>query len=71
MTGISLNDEEILAETVKQYSVLYHKESKGYKEKDAVGNGWAAVANELAFVQNGKDKPVYRHQHKFKIDCLR
>ena len=70
MTAISLNGEEILAETLKQYPVLYHKQCKGYKEKDAVGNAWATVANQLEFVENGEDKPVYRHYHQFKIIAL-
>ena len=59
MAGInSLNEEEMLAEKVKQYPVLYDKQCKGYKEKDAVGNAWTAVANELEFAENGKIKII-------------
>ena len=39
-------------------------------KKECCWEPWADVANELEFVENGKDKPVYRHQHKFKIYFL-
>ena len=34
MAGISLQQEEVLAEKVKLFPVLYDKKCKGYKERD-------------------------------------
>ena len=54
MAGISLQQEEVLAEKVKLFPVLYDKKCKGYKERDAVNNAWAAVAEDLDFAENGE-----------------
>ena len=54
MAVISLQEEEMLAEKVKQYPVLYDKQCKRYNEKDAVANAWSAVAQELVFVENSE-----------------
>ena len=46
--ALSLNEEEILAERVKLFPVLYDKSYEGYKEKDVVKNAWEKVG--LKFV---------------------
>ena len=53
--SLSLQEEEILAEKVKQFPVLYDKTVKGYKEKDIVKNAWDNVAESLDFVENSKN----------------
>ena len=52
--SLSLNEEEILAENVKLYPVLFDKSAPGYKDKDVVFNAWGAVAEKLEFVENGE-----------------
>ena len=54
MASLSLQEEEILSEKVKQFPVLYDKTVKGYKEKDVVKNAWNKVAESLDFVENSK-----------------
>ena len=49
-----LKEEEMLAEKVKHFPVLYDKQVKGYKERDVVTNAWDTVASDLEFVENGK-----------------
>ena len=51
---LSLKEEEMLAEKVKHFPVLYDKQVKGYKERDVVTNAWNTVASDLEFVENGK-----------------
>ena len=53
--ALSLIKEELLAETVKLYPVLYNKRTPGYKEKDVVFNVWGEVADKLDFAENGKN----------------
>ena len=53
MISFSLQDEELLAEEVKLFPVLYDKTEKGYKEKDVVTNAWVIVAEKLDFIENG------------------
>lgn len=72
MASISLQEEEMLSEKVKKYPVLYDKQCKGYKEKDAVENAWTAVAKELEFVENGEiitsvHTPQTKYTHIFHI----
>ena len=40
MTTLYLQEQEMLAEKVKGFPVLYNKRIKGFKEKDAVQNAW-------------------------------
>ena len=54
MASLSLQEEEILSEKVKQFPVLYDKTVKGYKKKDVVKNAWNKVAESLDFVENSK-----------------
>ena len=51
---LSLKEEEMLAETVKHFPVLYDKQVKGYKDRDVVTNAWDTVASDLEFVENGQ-----------------
>ena len=53
MTSLSLQDEELLAEEVKRFPVLYDKTEKGYKEKDFVTDAWVKVAEKLDFIESG------------------
>ena len=55
MASLTLQEEEILSEKVKQFPVLYDKTVKGYKEKDVVKNAWDKVAESLDFVENSKN----------------
>ena len=47
MAGLTLQEEGILFEKVKQYPVLFDKQLKGYREKNLVTNAWNAVAKEI------------------------
>ena len=51
---LSIQEEEKLAEKVKQYPALYDKRAKGYKEKDVVKNAQGKVSEALDFTENGK-----------------
>ena len=55
MASLTLQEEEILSEKVKQFPVLYDKTVKGYKEKDVLKNAWDKVAESLDFVENSKN----------------
>ena len=47
MAALTLQEQWILCEKVKQYPVLFDKQLKGYREKDVVTNTWNAVAKEI------------------------
>ena len=49
MATLCLQEEEMLAEKVKGFPVLYDKRVKGFKEKDA----WGKVAESSDFAENG------------------
>ena len=51
---LSLKAEEILAEKMEHFPVMYDKQVKGYKERGVVTNAWDTVASDLEFVENGK-----------------
>ena len=53
MATLCLQEEEMLAEKVKDFPVLYDKTVKGFKEKDAAQNAWKKVAESLDFAENG------------------
>ena len=46
---LSLKEEEMLAQKVKHFPVVY---DKGYKERDVVANARDTVASDLEFVEN-------------------
>ena len=52
--SLTIKEEEILGEKVKEYPALYDKTAKGYKEKDVVENAWRKVAESLDFAENGR-----------------
>ena len=47
MAGLTLQEEGILFEKVKQYPLLFDKQLKGYREKGLVTNAWNAVAKAI------------------------
>ena len=51
MARLCLQEEEMLAEKVKGFPVLYDKRDKDFKEKDAVQNAWEKVAEILEFAE--------------------
>ena len=44
MASLYLQEEEMLAEKVQSFPVLYDKRFKGFKEKDAFQSAWEKVA---------------------------
>ena len=53
MTTLCLQEQEMLAEKVQGFPVLYSKRVTGFKEKVAVQNAWEKVAKSLDFAENG------------------
>ena len=49
---MSLLEEKILREKVRNYPISCDKTHKGYREKVAVENAWNAVSDELEFNEN-------------------
>ena len=47
MTALTLQEEGILREKVKQYPILFDKQLKRYREKDVVTNAWKAGTKEI------------------------
>ena len=47
MAALTQQEKGIICEKVKQYPVVFDKQFKGYKEKDAVTSAWNAVAKEV------------------------
>ena len=47
MEALTLQEQGILCEKVKQYPVLLDKQLKGHTEKYVVTNTWNAVAKEI------------------------
>ena len=54
MKQVSLQEEDMLLEKVKEFPVLQRKTDGGYKERNVVRNAWEAVEEDLDFVENGK-----------------
>ena len=52
--SLTLLEEEILCEKVREFPIIYDKAQKGHKEKDAVTNCWNAMAKDLDFTENGR-----------------
>ena len=53
MATLCSQEEEMLAEKVQGFPVLYDKRVEGFKEKNAVQNAWEKVAESLDFAENG------------------
>ena len=47
MAVLTLQEQGILCEKVKQYPIRFDKQIKGYREKDVMTNAWNAVAKEI------------------------
>ena len=47
MAVLTLQEQGILCEKVKQYPIQFDKQIKGYTEKDVMTNAWNAVAKEI------------------------
>ena len=45
----NLEEDEILAETVRKFTCLYDKSSPHYKDKRKVANAWRSVTEELGY----------------------
>ena len=52
MATLCLQEEEILAEKVQGFPILYDKRTKDFKETDTVQNAWKKVAESLDFEEN-------------------
>jgi len=52
--ALTLNEEKLLAKTVKLFPVLYNKHIPGYRNNDVVYYAWGEVAAKLEFVENGE-----------------
>ena len=50
---LSLIQEENLCEIIQNYSAIFDKPCKWYKERDSVTNAWEGVANSLEFIRDG------------------
>ena len=51
MAALTLQEQGILCERVKQYPVLFNKQLKGYIEKDVLTNTWNVVAKETEIMR--------------------
>ena len=47
MAALTLQEEGMLCEKLKQFPILFDKQLKGYREKHVVTNAWNAVAKEI------------------------
>ena len=52
MATLCLQEEEMPAENVKGFPVLYYKRVKAFTKKDAVQNAWEKVAESSDFAEN-------------------
>ena len=66
MVMLCLQEEEMFAEKVKDFPVLYDKRVKGFKEKDAVQNTWEKVAESL---ENGNFIRASSNSEYFEDSC--
>ena len=51
---LSLQEEELLAEEVRNYPCLYDKRKKSYHDSDVVRNAWNKVAENLQVFESGR-----------------
>ena len=47
-----MQEEEILAQKVHRFPVLYGKREKGFEKRDMVQNAWEGIAKNWNFVEN-------------------
>ena len=69
MATLSLQEEEMLAEKMEGFPVLYDKIVKGLKEKDAVQNTWEKVAYILNFAENSNFIRASSNWQCFEDSC--
>ena len=69
MVTLYLQEEEMLAEKVKDFPVLYHKIVKGFKEEDADQNTWEKVAESLCFAESGNFIRASSNWEYFEDSC--
>ena len=69
MATLSLQEEEMLAEKVEDFPVLYDKIVKGLKEKDTVQKTWEKVAEILDFVENSNFIRANSNWQCFEDNC--
>ena len=53
--NLTLQEEELLSEEVRNYPCIYDKSKKPYKKKDVVKNAWENVALKLDFLEDGEN----------------
>lgn len=63
-----LREDEYLAEAVRNFSCLYDKSCKEYREKDRVANAWKNVEEELG-CEEGKVYPCLSVQCATFLRC--
>ena len=51
--ALSIEENELLSETIRRYPCLYDKSKKEYKDKNVVANAWREVADQLEFTSDG------------------
>ena len=66
---INVDSDELLAETVRKYPVLYNKSLKEFKDRTMNNNAWKQVAECLQNVgiKSGRGD---MHDYLFEISCF-
>ena len=59
-TSLTLGEDKLLALAVQKYPCFYDKNHRSHKEKMQCKNAWEAVADELNFVEDGKNFCCFR-----------
>ena len=50
--SLSIEDQEIIMEQIRNYPCLYNKSKMSYKERDVNRNAWSKVVKKFDFKQN-------------------
>ena len=50
--SLSIQDQEMLMEQIRNYPCLYNKSKMSYKERDVNRNAWSKVVKKFDFKQN-------------------
>ena len=50
--SLSIQDQEIIMEQIRNYPCLYNKSKMSYKERDVNRNAWSKVVKKFDFKQN-------------------
>ena len=54
-TSLALGKDELLTVAVQKYPCLYDKSHRFHKEKNVAQKTWVVVADQLDFVEDGKN----------------